>query len=193
LWRCRWPGRPGRATLPRPDPGRNRKSIVEAFGKLDARDVGPFIDDLVARRRVRDLEAIARSQTPFHWCAAAGLVKLLDADQAISYCTSLELDSMNWQTAFLVLGSHPKDKVIGYVKQLATSADPGVRYWCYKLCRLAKWPDLLGAAQRDLKTTDPVGSVANVPWSAARVPTLDKEAAAYIEACDPGKAQAPKK
>src|SRR5262245_12396326 len=97
VWTCEAPP-------PRPQP--EPKAIVEAFSKLNVNDVRPFIDDLVARQRVRDLEAIAQSNAPFSWDASAGLVKVFDADKAISYCTSLELDSMNWQAAFLVLDSH---------------------------------------------------------------------------------------
>lgn len=128
-----------------------RKLVDKDFGIGKSRD---FIEQLGKTRQFACLKAIyeADISAPAAMAAAEATCHYLDTPDAIMFCTQFELDSDIGSAALTGLCHHPKQKVIGYIKQLASSSNPRVRGTCYWLCQTAKWDDLVDTAKSDLNS-----------------------------------------
>src|SRR5205823_1353683 len=109
-------------------------AIVRRCKELSSQDRDQYIRDLGTRKNFRALEAIYKAG--FFRCefAATHAALAMDDDKVVGFCTKFELGSDNWQAIFIVLNTHRKAEVIGYVKQIVMSADPRIRAQCYMLC-----------------------------------------------------------
>jgi hypothetical protein len=124
---------------------------------------------------VRALEQLVKNASTAPLVAGA-YVSSISVEQAILFCSSLELGSDVWVSAFLGLRSHPKTAVIGYVKQVSTSAIPSVRYWCYCLCESMRWHELIATATKD-RGNDTTVTYTGSPTSE----TVGKAATLYLK------------
>jgi hypothetical protein len=127
-----------------------------------ARSLTPerFLDYIKALGRKKDLStlaAIARSDLADRDLAAATYVLKADTDSALLFCISLDLKSNCWEAAFWNLKSHPRAKVIGYIKQVCSSRRREVRYLCYTICAEKRWDDIVDEARRDLNDSGGLG------------------------------------
>jgi hypothetical protein len=162
-----------------PPDGKSKPEEVVAYAKKLS--LVEFIEYLSALGKAKDLAALTviyNSDSRFSSFAAGEIVGILDPEKAVAFCANLELASLKWQDAVYGLRKHPKEKVIGYLKQIATSSDREARYICYCLCQLKGWDDLVPYARRDLGD----GELMALPSMAAN-DTLGKEALEYIESC----------
>jgi hypothetical protein len=154
----------------------NPANVVLYARGLSNKQFYPFVDKLGKKKRFKQLEAIFRARFPHSDYAATVYAREVDADKVIGFCSKFPLDSSNWYGAFWGLKSRPKNKVIGYIKQIATSSDPMVRIMCYKVCSDAGWGDLLKNAKNDRKSNFPAIGPGNRLGD-----TLGKIATRYIK------------
>jgi hypothetical protein len=142
-----------------PDP------VVERVKALPPEKFYQYIDQLGREKDFKALEALYRADFALDPTrkgfessyAATVYCRNLDPERAVAFCASLDLGSWAWGAALIGLRDHPRAKVIGYIKQVATSSIPHVRCSCYTLCRSASWDDLLEQARKDLTNTSPHG------------------------------------
>jgi hypothetical protein len=123
--------------------------IVEKARALKLVELRAFIEELGEQGDTEALAAIYHADFTCSSWAAQEMVLHLPADQAVGFCKSFPINSLNWRAAFSVLNYHPKEAVIDYVKVMAQNRIPRVRCCCYDLCRQAGWNDLLEQAQLD--------------------------------------------
>jgi hypothetical protein len=109
-----------------------------------------LLTDLAARGEYDSLAAIYNSEFTFSGWAAAEACRAMPTTKAVDFCSSLEPGSKNWMEAFLALQYHPKELVIDYVLQTAHDRNPRVRYFCYILCTIHRWPEAADCAEKDL-------------------------------------------
>jgi hypothetical protein len=127
---------------------------VEHCKGLSAVDTNKFLVKLANRKDFKALEAIYKEDFPYsHW-AAGEACRVFETDKVVGFCKKFEINSPNWREAFLALDNHPKKKVIRYIKEVAKSKNPEVRFVCYKLCLNAGWNDLLKQAKGDVDKMD---------------------------------------
>jgi hypothetical protein len=111
-----------------------------------------YIRRLVRENDLEALECIAmRKELQGSNMAAAAYTSNADPTQAVVFCTRFEVQTGKWQNAFWGLQHQPKEKVIGYIKQIATSSDREARFLCYGICLSRGWPDLLELAKKEDK------------------------------------------
>jgi hypothetical protein len=108
-----------------------------------------LIDTLTRDRDIKGLEAIARKGGRGALAAHCALCELLDPDNAIAYCTRLDIRSEDWRAAVQGLKRQPRKSVVGYMRQACTSSVPEARWTCYTICREKNWDDLLDLAKDD--------------------------------------------
>jgi len=132
--------------------------------------------ELGSEKKLKELMAILKSDLPGSYLAATEIVEALEAEAAVAFCKSLTTGSQEWESAFCALSHHPKDKVIGYIKQTATSPNRVVRAHCYYLCGRMRWDDLVDLATRDLTDDRPL----TLP-NEREIPTLGKKAKRYLD------------
>lgn len=125
-------------------------SVVEHAKNLTLQELVKYVNELGDQKNYGALKAIYLARFPQCEIAARKYCEILDDNSAVAFCASLELDSLPWRAAMFGLERHPKIKVIGYVKQVATSSLPSVRWCCYEVCRVAEWDDLMQQATQDL-------------------------------------------
>jgi hypothetical protein len=93
-----------------------------------------YIDQPGREKDFKALEALYRAdfaldptQKGYHSNYAAMVYcRNLDPERAVAFCASLDLGSSAWAAALIGLRDHPRAKVIGYIKQVATSSIPWV-------------------------------------------------------------------
>jgi len=135
-----------------------------------------LIDQLRKQKNLRSLRWIYTSNLPNSSIAAGAYAAAIDSDKVIRFCADLELTSDNWIEAFYSLRLHPKRKVIGYIKQVATSSIPEARYMCYVVCESKAWKDLNHIALQDVKSKYRI-----VGAGATASETLGQAAKNYLE------------
>jgi hypothetical protein len=123
--------------------------IVYHCGHLPMQDYISYVDELGRHKDFAALSAICRSDVPYNFLAAGAYAQYMDSDKVVSFCMQLPLSTWSWREAFSVLHKHPKEAVIGYIMQVATSKDPEVRAICYEVCQKAGWNDLRKHAEID--------------------------------------------
>lgn len=144
-----------------PEAGSRTQAIVEHCKNLRPLELYVYLKELGDRNDLASLTAVSRANFPGNSMAVEQIVRILETDKVVGYCRSLEVDSPHWQQAVLVLDYHPKQAVIGYIREMATSPIPIVRYYCYRVCMRAGWDDLVNYAELDLNNTSYVGFVPN--------------------------------
>jgi hypothetical protein len=127
-----------------------RKATVEYAKTLSEQKLIRYINQLGKKKDFARLKAIYNCDFPNSQLAAKTYSRILESEKAIAFCTRLEIGSINWRAAVFGLAYHPKDQVIGYLKQLATSSIAEARWCCYEVCLANKWNDLLTLAKADL-------------------------------------------
>jgi hypothetical protein len=130
--------------------------VVKHCKKLSLQEFHQFVDELGSKKQFNLLTQIYNAQLPCGWYAATVYARELDEDKVIGFCTQFDLDSDNWSAATWALSSHRKMAVIGYIKQIATSAKPYARAQCYMVCRNAGWDDLVEMAKSDVSNSYPL-------------------------------------
>src|SRR5262249_50997864 len=126
------------------------KAVVTFAKKLSESDLAKYLEELGKKRDFASLTAIYQSDIPNRGLAVGVYARYISSDKVVAFCTTFELRSWQWRAAFWQLHRHPKKKVIGYIKQIATSSLPEARFLCYEICRDKKWNDLLENALRDV-------------------------------------------
>ena len=129
------------------------KKIVEYCRSLtpgEAGDYRQYLKRLGAAGDFEALQAIYNSNFTFSSWAAREAARAMESPKVVRFCQQFELGSSNWQEAVMGLQYHPKESVIGYVKNCVTNADPVVRHYCYQLCLVARWTDLAEYAKEDI-------------------------------------------
>ena len=126
------------------------KQIVRHCRHLQPLDLIAYLHKLGVEKRISILAKLTNPQYPFSPWAAAELVQAIPPQQAIAFCRQLPLDSSEWQNAFYALGSHPKEDIIGYIREMAASPIPRVRCYSYWLCMREKWTDVVPYAKYDI-------------------------------------------
>jgi hypothetical protein len=106
--------------------------------------------DAAALRRIIDADLGCSSWAVFHYAG------LLDTKEALALCRRYEPLSSNWVSAFTSLGWRKKSDVIEYVKEVANSDHPYLRYYCYLVCEAQGWGELLELARQDLGSMIPL-------------------------------------
>jgi hypothetical protein len=159
--------------------GDNRpKTVADAVkysNTLSSREMITYAKDLADRKDFKSLRAIALADCKNSFIAARSLSEALPSTEAVAFCASLPINSMGWRGAMYGLRKHPKEQVIGYIKQLATSSLPDVRWCCYDVCQAESWDDLLENARNDL------GNRARLNVPKLFVSTIGEAANLYIE------------
>lgn len=139
-------------------PGQTSPNLsVEKARGLSSKDFQKYLRELGAEKKFSELMAILESDIRDARDAAFVLAESLEPERAIAFCTSLELGGSHWLIAIGGLRTHPKEKVIGYYKQVATSQLKSVRAYCYIICEVEGWRDLVSLAKKDLADTHTVG------------------------------------
>jgi len=139
-----------------------------------------YLRELGSKKKFKDLMAILKADLRYSFMAAGVLAEELEPEKAIAFCASLELRSNEWMSAISHLRAHPKEKVIGYIKQVATSEIREVRAVCYWVCGSKGWADLVRLAKHDLKDDRPV-----LLPSQTEHRTLAMEAKRYLDLVSP--------
>jgi hypothetical protein len=114
-----------------------------------------YMDRLGKAKDFKALEVMYKSNFGGSSYAANVTAQELDSDKAVVFCTTLGLGTSNWIDAMFGLRCHPKDKVIGYFKQMASTRCPEARYYCYILCSSEGWDDLVPYAMDDVNYKGP--------------------------------------
>jgi hypothetical protein len=127
-----------------------KKNVVEYAKKLTTKQLFEYIEELGRKKDYVSLLAILNANFVESEIAAEKYCEILDSEKAIVFCSNLDLGSIKWRAALVGLSNHPKKKVIGYIKQIATSSIPEVRWRCYTVCGRKKWDDLVEQAKTDL-------------------------------------------
>ena len=104
-------------------------------------------------------------------------MRILTPEESVVLCTNLEIASADWMAAVSTLSVHPKERVIGYIRQVSTSQNLLVRYACYKLCKDCRWKELAKQAEVDLENRELLPLV-----QGGVNETLGKAAKRYLEA-----------
>jgi hypothetical protein len=141
-------------------------------------ELNTFLRELGDKKDASSLADIYKSGFPGSEQAAAVYCQVVGTDRAIALCATLELGSGVWRCAVAGLTEQPKDRIVGYLKQVATSNDPKVRAFCYYLCQAKKWRELIPQAKQDLESQEPHG----LPSSFRG--TLGEIAKDYIKSCN---------
>jgi hypothetical protein len=108
------------------------------------------------------LRAVYESGCVYHEWAAEQQVRVLVPDRAIAFCKGLPIETKRWRAAIIALQYHPKESVIGFIKEVVRDSGPHARAACYKLCLIAGWDDLAANAAEDTEDETFLGSP-NVP------------------------------
>src|SRR5262245_16271010 len=130
-----------------------QEAVVNRASELARTDIGSYREFLASLARKGDfqaLKAISSSNVMHSSFAAEELCKALSPEDAVSYCRSLRPGSAEWEVAFMALHHHAKPYVIAYVLEISKMPGPELRYFCYLLCYITKWPDLIADAITDL-------------------------------------------
>lgn len=136
-----------------------RLSAMTEHGRKERIEVKQYVDELGKRKDLKSLEAIYKADFPFSQYALTEYCRVADPDKAIALCTTFRLDSPSWLFAMSGAVKHPKEKVIGYLHQVATSKVTAARCWCYEICKRENWSDLLPEARRDLRSDEDISPV----------------------------------
>jgi hypothetical protein len=136
--------------------GSEDDDVVKYAKKLSEDELIAFIEKLGRDQRYSALEALMRANIPHGSFAATMYCQILPPENAVAFCTTLPLGSVNWHAGMWGLKNHPREKVIGYIKQIATSSIPEARWRCYDVCITRQWDDLLPLAKSDLTNKTPV-------------------------------------
>jgi hypothetical protein len=172
-----------------PDGSADPKIIVDYLRSLNKTSLVAYCAELEKKHDKRCLRIIAEADVEYSYIAAGNYVALLTPEDAIAYCTRLDLGSAIWSSAVYALQKHPKADVIGYIKQVATSKIREVRYICYQLCRATGWDDLVPFARQDIidnDTTEPI--LPNMPFGAS----VSGQARKYLQSIGKSKAPPPR-
>jgi hypothetical protein len=167
-----------------------RRAAIDHIKTLSGDAFLEYIEDLGRKRDFDALESlyntdICKGKGYNSQYAATVYCRCLDPDQAVAFCARLQLGSGPWIAATLGLLDHPKEKVIGYLKQIVTSKSPSVRCYCYMYCSRQRWNDLVGQAKLDLGDH----SFHGIPGSFYS--TVGDIAQAYIDRICPPKSSVP--
>ena len=73
--------------------------------------------------------------------ASMTYVQMVSSEAALSFCSRFEKGSGKWYSAVTFLQSHPKEKVIGYLRESAQSQDRLVRCHCSGSVRTMAGPN----------------------------------------------------
>jgi hypothetical protein len=147
------------------DPTKAKRSRTKQFAcyrDLTWVELKETIEQLGEKRDFATLEEISQTDIPFASVAVSVMIQHMEPAQALDYCKHLVIGTELWHTAISALAYHPKEKVIGYLQELALSPNPEARYACYALCLASGWPDCLVAATRDL-TNPYITGLPNMP------------------------------
>ncbi|MBI1916598.1 MAG: hypothetical protein HYS12_17960 [Planctomycetes bacterium] len=158
--------------------------MIEGCKRMSPLDLDDFVGELGARRDFDALRAIYNSSFPCSSFAAGEYARRLEADKVVAFCNSLPLRSANcpllsanWRAAVYALRCHPRAKVIDYLRKLAESPSPDVRYLCYSVCMGERWGDLVEVARKDIDNYSEV----NLPNLGEDELTIAQTARKYIQ------------
>jgi hypothetical protein len=161
------------AAKPQPIP----RDIVAYCKTLSYGDCQAFIERLGKMRRFADLEKIFNSDVDCESYAATVYASELSSTEVVAFCKKFPVGSANWESAFDVLGTHPRKHVIAYVKEIAHSRSPRIRALCYLVCTNTQWEDLIPIAQQDLS------NIIVLYFDNLFPETLGRIAARYLQTC----------
>jgi len=160
-----------------PDPNKTSvKKVVSHAKTLSKEALTKFLEKLAEMKDFDSLAAICQSDLPNRGLAVRVYARCISSDKVIAFCANFPLESYEWRAAFWELQRHPKKKVIGYIKQIATSSNPEVRYLCYELCDQQEWGELEEYAKKDSR---------NKSWIFLNnvTETLGERASRYLDHC----------
>jgi hypothetical protein len=123
--------------------------VVRRCEALSPVELHAFLGKLACQKDYQRLAAIYASDFPLHEWAAGEAARVMESDRVVEFCRKFEVGSANWQAAFYSLHYQPKRKVIPYVKEMAKSRYPEIRYLCYRMCIVERWEELLQEAIKD--------------------------------------------
>ncbi len=135
-------------------------SIVDYCRSLTPSDADvyrQYIHRLAIEQQFESLEAICNADFVFSSWAAEEIVMASPPIKAVAFCKRLSSGSAAWRDAFIALHCHPKEHIINYLMECASSQEPIVRSVCYHLAGAAGWGDLVEYAMADYDNSTFVG------------------------------------
>jgi hypothetical protein len=155
-----------------------RVALLARWSSLEPFQQGVFANGLARRGDVASLRIISQSGLSDSAAATGVLVSVVDADEAVRLCRSFPIGSADWRAGTYNLRWHPKAKVEGYLKEVATSTtDPDARHLCYGACQWLGSDVLVELARQDANDST---VITEINGSLSGPDTLGKSATRYL-------------
>jgi hypothetical protein len=122
---------------------------VIQFQKLDVVEQCDYAFQLAKEGNHAALKAIYSANVRNASTAAMVEACTLKGPHLVAFCKSFPVGSEHWNRVFFLLRSQPREDVIDYIREMATSKSNEVRARCYDICDDCGWDDLLEVAEQD--------------------------------------------